>query len=1099
MTTPVRQHGKWTERPNAGDRTWGHAAGMFEHFFTRSADPIWIFDPAAGVFVDCNAAALELMHAASKADMVSKRPDELAPARQPDGADTAQRVREVVAEVRRQGSLNFEWLARRVDGTEVPLRVLSTAVVDDGRELFVIIARDISPRKQAEAAVRDTERLLMSIADNVSEALYRTGPNHELIFANRAYLRLSGYESLAEMQSVPRENLYARTADRERLLHKLITAGAFQNEEIEYIRRDGQHWYGLTNSVAIRDPDTGVVQYHVGSVADITERKRAEAAWRESEARFRRMFEKSTDAISLFDVKKGVFVDVNEASARLLGYRSPQDLINTTPAQDSADIQPDGRLSSEKAAEGIARALREGSTRFEWLGRRADGTTIPVQVSLTAVGLPDQPQLLVVTRDITERKRAEEEVRQLTATLERRIEERTAELRESEARLRTLVEHAPEAIIVFDGDTGRFLSCNEPAVQLYGWKREELTQLTPAEVSPEFQPDGQRSAFLARAKMDEALAGGTPTFEWIHQHKSGRLIETEVRLVRLPAEGRRLLRASIADDTERRRRERIQHATYEISEAVHTTEDLPSLYARIHSIVKTLMPAENLYIALIDPGGRTFSFPYLVDAYDLSTRPIPIDQGWTGYVLRTGRPLLAGSHKAVTQDGFTVVAEDGARVTAVDCGAPLPTIWLGAPLAIRAQTIGVVVVQDYENPRAYGEEEKQILTFVGAQIAQAIERKRAEQALRESEQKFRALFEASSQGVMLHDENQYLEVNPAALRILGYHSQEEVRGRHPRDTSPPFQANGEATDLLARRYISECLTNGSARFEWLAQRATGESIPLEVVLTRIEWSGRQIIQAGITDISERKRAEDELLRSLAREKELGQLKNNFVAMVSHEFRTPLGIIQSSTEILADYLDKLDPAERREQLDSIVRNTRRMANLMEEVLVLGRLDAGRLAFQPAPLDLRVFCQRIVDDIAAVTERRCPVIFSYDCDESEVQADESLLRHIFTNLLSNAVKFSEAARPVEFAVHREADEIVLTVRDRGAGIPTADLPWLFNAFHRGRNVGHVPGTGLGLTIVKRCVDLHRGQISIDSEVGQGTCVAVRLPVLVDAQKI
>ena len=91
---------------------------MFEHFFTRSADPIWIFDPAAGVFVDCNAAALELMHAASKADMVSKRPDELAPARQPDGADTAQRVREVVAEVRRQGSLNFEWLARRVDGTE---------------------------------------------------------------------------------------------------------------------------------------------------------------------------------------------------------------------------------------------------------------------------------------------------------------------------------------------------------------------------------------------------------------------------------------------------------------------------------------------------------------------------------------------------------------------------------------------------------------------------------------------------------------------------------------------------------------------------------------------------------------------------------------------------------------------------------------------------------------------------------------------------------------------------------------------------------------------------------------------------------------------
>lgn len=1099
MTTPIPHERKWTERSNAPARVWGHDAVMFEHFFERSADAIWILDPARRVFVDCNDAAVELMHARGKAELLLKRPDELSPPRQPDGSESAQRVDILLEEVRRNGSVIFEWVVRRLDGVEIPLRVLATVVQANGRELHVIVARDISQRKLAEAAVRESERLLVSIADNVSEALYRTGPQHELIFANRAYLRLSGYESLAEMQSVPRETLYACAADRERLLRKLIQDGAFQNEEIEYIRRDGRHWWGLTNSVAIRDPETGAIQYHVGSVADITERKHAEAAWRESEARFRRMFEKSTDAISLLDVKTGVFVDVNEATARMLGHRNAQALINTTPAQDSPELQPDGRRSDEKAADGIARALREGSTRFEWLGKRADGTVIPMQIALTSVGLPEQPQLLVVTRDITERKRAEEEVRQLTATLERRIEERTAELRDSEARLRTLVEHAPEAIVVFDGDTGRFLSCNAPALELYGYEQSELTRLTPAEVSPEFQPEGGRSAELARVKMDEALAGGTPVFEWMHKHKSGRLIETEVRLVRLPAEGRRLLRASIADDTERRRRERIQHSTYEISEAVHTTDDLPSLYARIHAIVKTLMPAENFYIALADPNGRTFSFPYLVDAHDLSTAPLPLDQGWTGYVLRSGKSLLAGRHKAVTSDGATVVADDGERVAAADCGAPVATIWLGAPLTIRGRTFGVVVVQDYENPRAYAEEEKRILTFVGGQIAQAIERKRAEQALRESEEKFRTLFEASSQGVMLHDERQYLEVNPAAVRILGYRSQAELVGRHPRDTSPPVQANGERTDELAQKYITECLAKGSVRFEWLAQRATGESIPLEVVLTRIEWSGRQIIQAGITDISERKRAEEELLRSLAREKELGQLKNNFVAMVSHEFRTPLGIIQSSTEILADYLDQLDPAARREQLESIVKNTRRMANLMEEVLVLGRLDAGRMAFNPSPLDLRVFCQRIVDEISAVTERRCPLVFSCECDESEVQADESLLRHIFGNLLSNAVKFSDPSKPVEFSVLRAADDLIFTVRDRGAGIPAADLPWLFNAFHRGRNVGHVPGTGLGLTIVKRCVELHRGQIKIQSEVGQGTTVTVGLPALANSQPL
>lgn len=1084
--------GKWTERPNAPGRIWSHDAAMFERFFERTADAIWIYDPQQEVFVDCNDAAVALMHARDKAELLFQSPAAFSPALQPDGSDSAARARVLQEEVRRRGSVHFEWVMRRRDGTDVPVRVLSTSVQSEGHEFHVVVARDISSRKQVEAAARESEQLLASIADNVSEALYRTGPGHELIFANRAYLRLSGFASLAEMQRVPRETLYACPEDRQRLLDQLRAQGAFRSEEIEYVRRDGVHWWGLTNCVAIQDPGTGAVQYHVGSVADITERKRAEAALRESEARFRRMFEKSTDAISLLDVKSGVFVDVNEATARMLGHRSPQELIGTTPAQDSPEFQPDGRRSSEKAAEGITRALREGSTRFEWLGRRADGSPVPLLVSLTSVGLPDQPHLLVVTRDITESKRAEAEVRQLTATLERRIAERTAELQESEARLRTLVEHAPEAIVVFDGHTGRFLSSNAPAQELYGFERSELTKLTPAEVSPEFQPDGRRSADAARERMDEALAGGTPVFEWLHRHKSGRLIPTEVRLVRLPAESQGLLRASIIDYSERHRREKVQQATFQISEAAHMAQDLDGLYQRIHAIVNGLMAAENFYIALLDPVTETFTFPYFTDERDVKPGPMKLSQGLTGYVMRTGKPLVASEDniRHMEAGGCAEVADGAGGACYLEIGTPA-AVWLGVPLLVRDKRIGVMALQSYRNKRAYGEPEKQILMFVASQIAQAIERKRAEQALRESEEKFRALFEASSQGVMLHDENQYLEVNPAAVRIFGYRSQEELIGRHPRDTSPPLQANGEPTDALARQHIQECLTKGSARFEWLARRASGEIIPLEVILTRIEWRGRQIIQASINDISERKRAEEELLRALAREKELGQLKSNFVSMVSHEFRTPLGIIQSSTEILADYLDQLDPAERRAQLDSIVRNTRRMANLMEEVLVLGRLDAGRMEFKPAPLDLRVFGQRVVDEIAAATEHRCPIRFHCDCEDSTVQVDENLLRHILTNLLSNAVKYSDPGRPVEFLVHRAPLELMLAVRDEGAGIPAADLPWLFNAFHRGRNVGHLPGTGLGLTIVKRCVELHRGHIKIESQVGQGTTVTVRVP--------
>jgi signal transduction histidine kinase len=246
------------------------------------------------------------------------------------------------------------------------------------------------------------------------------------------------------------------------------------------------------------------------------------------------------------------------------------------------------------------------------------------------------------------------------------------------------------------------------------------------------------------------------------------------------------------------------------------------------------------------------------------------------------------------------------------------------------------------------------------------------------------------------------------------------------------------------------------------------------------------------DITERKQAEQELLRALAREKELGDLKSSFVSMVSHEFRTPLGIIMSSAEILQDYLEDLGPDERREHLQSIHENTRHMGELMEEVLLLSRFDAGKMAFQSKAVDLRSFCQRITDEVLAAAECRHPITVQCEALPAPAQADERLLRHIFVNVLTNALKYSEGGRPIDFTIHPEGPDAVCRITDRGIGIPEADREWLFHAFHRGRNVAQRPGTGLGLVIVKRCVDLHRGHIQIESKPGEGTTVIIRLPV-------
>jgi signal transduction histidine kinase len=170
----------------------------------------------------------------------------------------------------------------------------------------------------------------------------------------------------------------------------------------------------------------------------------------------------------------------------------------------------------------------------------------------------------------------------------------------------------------------------------------------------------------------------------------------------------------------------------------------------------------------------------------------------------------------------------------------------------------------------------------------------------------------------------------------------------------------------------------------------------------------------------------------------------------------------------------------------------MAKMMEEILVLSRLDAGKMDFKPALLDLGVFCRRLVDEVCSATDNRCPIEFDLAAGSLKACADEGLLGHIFTNLLSNAVKYSEAGAAIKFTIQREGAEAVCIIADRGIGIPDADQTSLFRAFQRGGNVADRPGTGLGLMLVKRCVELHGGRVKIESHLGKGTTVAVRLPV-------
>ncbi len=232
-----------------------------------------------------------------------------------------------------------------------------------------------------------------------------------------------------------------------------------------------------------------------------------------------------------------------------------------------------------------------------------------------------------------------------------------------------------------------------------------------------------------------------------------------------------------------------------------------------------------------------------------------------------------------------------------------------------------------------------------------------------------------------------------------------------------------------------------------------------------------------------------LRADLAAEREVARQQRFFTQSISHEFRTPLGVILSGVELIETYSERLPPERRSEVLTEIKTHITHMNDLIAEVLLLGRFESGRLTFQPQAANPATLCREIARQTETATNHRNPI--QVKAPETPSLLDGALLATILGNLLANAVKYSPVGRPVTLDVIRSGANLVFTVRDEGIGIPAADLPRVFDPFHRCTNVGDTPGTGLGLAIVQRAVTLHGGDLTVTSHVGAGTTFTVNLP--------
>ena len=232
---------------------------------------------------------------------------------------------------------------------------------------------------------------------------------------------------------------------------------------------------------------------------------------------------------------------------------------------------------------------------------------------------------------------------------------------------------------------------------------------------------------------------------------------------------------------------------------------------------------------------------------------------------------------------------------------------------------------------------------------------------------------------------------------------------------------------------------------------------------------------------------------LIKAREQNQRRSEFVSMMSHDFRNPLCTILLSTELLKNSDQKLTAEQKRAIFQRIRAAGNNMVQLLDEVILVGRADFDQLKWIPEPLDLANFCQQLVDNTQQIASPHHQVQLEIQSNLQGTLWDEHLLRHILSNLLTNAVKYSPDGGEIQLNIWIEQNHVYFQVQDQGIGISANDQQRLFQAFQRGSNVEDIDGTGLGLAIVQRCVEACNGEVSVDSELGQGTTFTVRLPVV------
>ncbi len=377
------------------------------------------------------------------------------------------------------------------------------------------------------------------------------------------------------------------------------------------------------------------------------------------------------------------------------------------------------------------------------------------------------------------------------------------------------------------------------------------------------------------------------------------------------------------------------------------------------------------------------------------------------------------------------------------------------------------------------------------------------------------LFSAAAEGLVVVDSTGKIRLQNPRLRELFGYTENELLGQ-PVEILIPMPIRHRHQKQRQHYHEHPAQRPMGIGMDLLGQRKDGSTFPVEVSLNNFEVEGERYTMGLVTDITQRRSAEQELYRAnteleervekrtselreaeknvreaLEVEKELNALKSRFVSMASHEFRTPLTTIMSSVDLITRYTDGAEKEKIEKHITRIRTKVRELTSMLNDFLSLEKLEQGLVTITPSGVDVVHLSIELIEELRSIAKRGQEIQYDHSGPDRMVHHDRGMLTNIMSNLVSNAIKYSPENKPIRLLTHLESGRLRITVEDQGIGIPEEDQQHMFQRFFRASNAFTVQGTGLGLSIVRRYLDLMGGTIGFTSVSGQGTTFTVELP--------